>query len=173
MSAVAVRTQLRAGDLDEIVRLHGILYAREHGFDATFETYVAGPLAAFGARTSRHERIWIAESERRIVGCVAIVDAGARAAQLRWYLVDPSVRGAGLGTALLHEAIAFARKAGYRSIFLWTVSLLTAAARRYEAAGFVPVEAKPGRHWGVDVIEERYVLMLADNPGQLPHSGVS
>ena len=173
MSAVAIRNQLRPGDLDEIVRLHGMIYAKEYGFDATFETYVAGPLAAFGARTSRHERIWIAESEGRIVGCVAIVDAGTRTAQLRWYLVDPSVRGAGLGSALLHEAITFARKTGYRSIFLWTVNLLAAASRRYEAAGFVRVEQMPGRHWGLELVEERYALVLADNTGQLPHSGIS
>ena len=173
MSAIAVRTTLREGDLDEIVRLHGTVYAKEFGFDATFETYVAGPLAAFGARRSRHERIWIAESEGRIVGCVAVVDAGTRIAQLRWYLVDPSVRGAGLGSTLLDEAIAFARKAGYRTIFLWTVSLLAAAARRYAAAGFLKVEERAVRHWGLHVIEEQYALVLADNPGQLPNSRIS
>ncbi|HEX4823787.1 MAG TPA: GNAT family N-acetyltransferase [Candidatus Polarisedimenticolaceae bacterium] len=173
MTGIAVRTALRAGDLDEIVRLHGTVYASECGFNATFETYVAGPLAAFGARTSRHERIWIAESEGRIVGCIAIVDTGTRIAQLRWYLVSPAARGAGLGTALLDEAIAFARQSGYRTIFLWTVSLLTAAARRYEAAGFAKVEERAGRHWGVEVVEERYDLMLADNAGHLPNSRVS
>ena len=51
---------------------------------------------------------------------------------------------------------------------LWTVSALEAAARLYRAAGFERVEQRPGRHWGVEVIEERYELVLTDNPGSLP-----
>lgn len=84
----------------------------------------------------------------------------ADVAQLRWFLVHPSARGAGLGRRLLGEAVQFARESGYASIQLWTVSALTTAARLYRAFGFVKVEDKPGRMWGVDVMEERYVLEL-------------
>jgi hypothetical protein len=41
-------------------------------------------------------------------------------------------------------------------VFLWTVSALTAAARLYRAAGLRKVEERPGRLWGVDVVEEKY-----------------
>ena len=50
-------------------------------------------------------------------------------------------------------------------MFLWTVSALTAAGRLYRAAGFEKVEEKPGRHWDVDVIEEKYVLDLGKREG--------
>jgi hypothetical protein len=33
---------------------------------------------------------------------------------------------------------------------------LDAAGRVYRAAGFRLVEERPGRHWGVDVIEAKY-----------------
>jgi hypothetical protein len=56
--------------------------------------------------------------------------------------------------------VLFAKECGYRSVFLWTVNALTSAARLYRDAGFVKVEEKPCRHWGVDVVEERYVLDL-------------
>jgi GNAT superfamily N-acetyltransferase len=88
------------------------------------------------------------------------VAASADVAQLRWYLVDPAVRGQGLGRRLLDEAVAFSRGAGYRLVILWTVSALTAAARLYTAAGFRKVEEQPGRAWGVDVVEEKYELQL-------------
>jgi GNAT superfamily N-acetyltransferase len=157
---VTIRTSLAPGDVGAIVRLHGILYAREYGFDPTFEAYVAGPLAEFVRAGSDGGRLWIAEQEGRLVGCVAVVAASAETAQLRWFLVDPAARGAGLGKRLLGEAIQFARDAGYRTMILWTVSALTAAAHLYRAAGFRKVEEKPGRQWGVDVVEEKYELAL-------------
>jgi N-acetylglutamate synthase-like GNAT family acetyltransferase len=157
---ITLRTSLRPGDLGQIVSLHGTLYAREYGFDATFEAYVAGPLAEFVRSGSERERLWIAEQDGRLVGCIAIVLTSAETAQLRWFLVDPVTRGAGLGKRLLQEAIDFSRGCGYRGIILWTVSTLAAAAHLYRWAGFQKVEEKPGHHWGQDVIEEKYELVL-------------
>ena len=145
--------------------MHGAIYAAEQGFDRTFETYVAGPLAEFAARGAPRERIWLGEEDCRLIGCIALVEAAHDVAQLRWFLVDPAARGRGLGTRLIAELIDFARARKYRSIFLWTVSALAPASRLYRAAGFAKTEERPGRHWGIEVIEEKYVLALADNPG--------
>jgi N-acetylglutamate synthase-like GNAT family acetyltransferase len=146
--------------LGSLVRLHGIVYAREYGFDETFEAYVAAPLAEFVRSHSDRDRLWIAEREGSIVGCIAIVGVSAEEGQLRWFLVDPSARGRGLGTRLLREAIAFSKCRGFQTLFLWTVSALTAAARLYQSFGFEKVEEKRGRHWGVRVVEEKYRLAL-------------
>src|SRR5262249_32181441 len=99
--AFTLRTQLRPGDVGAIVRLHGVHYAREHGFDATFEAYVAKPLADFVLTPSPRQRLWLAETDGELVGCIAIVAASAAVAQLRWFLVIPEARGHGLGTRLL------------------------------------------------------------------------
>jgi len=157
---VTTRHDLKPGDIGDIVRLHGIIYAQEYAFDHTFEAYVAGPLSEFVQSASARQRLWIAEREGRIVGCIAIVALSTEVAQLRWFLIDPSARGLGLGKKLLNEAIAFCRDCGYESIILRTVSTLVAAAHLYLAAGFRKVEEKPGRRWGVDVIEEKYELNL-------------
>ncbi|MBS1914180.1 MAG: GNAT family N-acetyltransferase [Bacteroidetes bacterium] len=165
-AAITLRTDIRPGDIGTITAMHGFLYAREYGFDATFEAYVAGPLSEFVRAGSERERIWIAECEGGIVGAVAIVAAAEevatteRMAQLRWFLVDPSVRGAGLGRRLLEEAVAFAREEGYGGIILWTVSALRAAAHLYTSIGFQKVESIPTRLWGTDVVEERYDMSL-------------
>jgi ribosomal protein S18 acetylase RimI-like enzyme len=159
--AVTVRTSLRPGDLGAVVHLHGTVYAREYGFDPTFEAYVAGPLAEFVRAGSARERLWVAEQDGRVVGCVGIVAAAPETAQLRWFLVDPAARGAGLGRRLLGEAVAFCKACGYGTVVLWTVSALTAAAHLYRSAGFRKVEERPGRVWGADVVEEKYELRLA------------
>jgi ribosomal protein S18 acetylase RimI-like enzyme len=160
-SAWTLRYDLRPGDLGELVRLHGTIYARECGFDPTFEAYVAGPLAEFVNTRTERDRLWIAERSDRILGCVAIVGASRREAQLRWFLVVPAARRQGLGRALLHEAVEFCARCAYESVFLWTVSALTAAARLYRRFGFERVEERSGRLWGVEVVEEKYVARLA------------
>jgi N-acetylglutamate synthase-like GNAT family acetyltransferase len=157
-AAVLLRTDLRPGDLGTIVSLHGTVYARDHGFDTTFEAYVAGPLAEAVLAASAGTRLWVAERGGRVVGSLAVVAAEPGVGQLRWFLVEPGARGAGLGRRLLYEALAFCLECGHDSVFLWTVSALTAAAHLYRAAGFRKVEERPGRRWGVDVIEERYEL---------------
>lgn len=157
---IELRTELGPGDVEAIVRFHCEEYGREFGFDPTFQDHVSEPLAAFARSSSARQRVWIAESSRAMVGCIAIVEASARAAQLRWFLVDASARNTGLGRRLLGEAIRFSREIEYDALFLWTVSVLHAAAHLYRDFGFEIVESNPGRLWGVDLIEERYELKL-------------
>jgi GNAT superfamily N-acetyltransferase len=160
MSGIMLRHQLRPGDVGGIVTLHGLLYAQECGFDTSFEAYVAEPLAQFVTRRSPRERVWVAEREGRMVGCIAIVAERDTVAQLRWFLVAPSSRGGGLGRRLIGEAVAFSRDAGYERMILWTVSGLEAAAHLYRAVGFQRTEALPAVRWGVEVVEEKYELDL-------------
>jgi ribosomal protein S18 acetylase RimI-like enzyme len=159
-TTLILRHELKPGDLGYIVYLHGTVYAQEYGFDRTFEAYVAGPLAEFCRSQTAKDRLWIAERGDQIVGCIAIVGKTEKEAQLRWYLVEPSARNQGLGRRLLEGAIEFAKHNGYDSIFLWTVHSLKAAARLYRSVGFTKVEENEVKQWGVDVIEERYVLQL-------------
>jgi GNAT superfamily N-acetyltransferase len=157
---VSVRHELKPGDIGYLTYLHGILYARECGWDYTFEAYVAGPLSEFARSQTERERIWIVESGGRIAGSVGIVEASASAAQLRWLLLHPALRRYGLGRTLMAEAVGFCRDRGYSSIFLWTVSALTAAASLYRSFGFKVTEEKTHEMWGATVTEQRYELKL-------------
>jgi len=155
-----IRTDLRPGDIGTIISLHGTVYAHEHGFDSTFEAYVAEPLAQFVKANSTRQQLWIAERDGHIVGCIAIVPVSETIAQLRWYLVEPNSRGLGLGRRLLDDAISFSHQSGYSHIILWTEGSLLAAARMYERTGFRKTESKPGHLWGLNVVEEKYELRL-------------
>ncbi|MDD2754626.1 MAG: GNAT family N-acetyltransferase [Methanothrix sp.] len=66
---------------------------------------MAIPLVQFARSHSHRERIWIAEREDKIVGCVAIVKFSENIAQLRRRLLHPEVRGQGLGRKLLQDAL--------------------------------------------------------------------
>ncbi|HEY9593990.1 MAG TPA: GNAT family N-acetyltransferase, partial [Spirochaetia bacterium] len=87
--------------------------------------------------------------------------AAAGAAQLRWLLLHPSLRGHGLGRALVEEALAFCRASGYASVLLWTEGSLETATTLYRRFGFKRTETKTGGIWGATRTEERYDLSLS------------
>lgn len=153
---VVVLRPPRPGDLGWIVERHGTVYAREHGWDPTFEALVAGIVAEIGARplNPARERLWIAETDGRRAGSVAVVRHDDRTAKLRILIVDPAARGLGLGRRLVEEAVAFARDVGYRRMTLWTFDDLVAARAIYERTGFVRVSATPERSFGRDHVAE-------------------
>lgn len=159
---IRLRTDIRTGDIGELIRLHGEVYAREYGWDWTFEAFAAG---TFGRMADRwdvaRDRLWIAEQDGRVVGCIAILSVDDVTAQLRWFVVHPAARGAGLGRRLIEEAISFTRGAGYRRVFLWTMATLTTAAHLYRAHGFELTHQETVERWGAVLTEERYDLQLA------------
>ena len=162
MTEMTVRHDLRPGDMGRVIAMHGVLYDREFGFDHGFEAYVAETVAEFGRLVRPGlDRLWVAERDDQLVGSIAMLGREDGAAQLRWFLVHPDARGCGLGRRLIDESLAFCRTAGHRSVYLWTVNGLDAAARLYVAAGFRKTETKPPAVlWGVQLAEERYDLDL-------------
>jgi DNA-binding MarR family transcriptional regulator/GNAT superfamily N-acetyltransferase len=144
------------GDLGWVVERHGYRYASEYGWDTTFEALVARIVADFAERDdSKREAAWIAELDGERVGCVFCTAAEAKdTAQLRLLIVEPSARGAGVGTRLVDECLRFARRVGYRRITLWTNDVLVAARRIYERAGFRCDRREPHHSFGHDLIGE-------------------
>jgi GNAT superfamily N-acetyltransferase len=66
----------------------------------------------------------------------------------------------GLGDTLVSECVHFARTAGYRRIVLWTQSILAAAHRIYQRAGFRLVKEEPHHSFGHDLIGQEWELEL-------------
>jgi DNA-binding MarR family transcriptional regulator/GNAT superfamily N-acetyltransferase len=146
---------LRPGDLGWVVQRHGQRYAEEYGFDATFEGLVAQIVADYAVSPhADRQHAWIAELDGEPVGSVFCTRRDDDVAQLRLLLVEPSARGAGVGTALVDECLRFATSAGYREIMLWTNDILHAARRIYERAGFTLEFEGPKPNFGADLTEQ-------------------
>lgn len=158
---ITIRRLGKPGDLGWVVMAHGEMYAREFGWDTTFEALVARIVADYAAaHDDNREAAWIAEDGGRRVGCVFCVAADDQTAQLRILLVDPAARGHGTGARLVDECLQFARQAGYKRMKLWTNHPLAAARRVYQSRGFQLVEEEPHRSFGANLIGQVLELDL-------------
>lgn len=152
----------RPGDIGWMVQRHGELYASEYGFDSSFEALAA----EVGMQFLRDfdpdwERCWIAELETgERVGSVFLIRKSKTVAKLRVLLVDPKARGLGVGKALVQACIDFARAKGYKTLTLWTNSILLAARDIYRKAGFELVASEPHESFGHRLIGETWDLKL-------------
>ena len=153
--------QHQPGDMGWIVHRQAILYADEYGWDGTYEALAAEIVAHFIKNNDpRRERCWIAEKDGARVGAVFVAKVSDEIAKLRLLHVEPSARGLGIGKRLVEECIRFARQAGYQKITLWTQSILQAARRIYEQAGFRVVHKEQHHSFGKDLTAETWELDL-------------
>lgn len=69
-----------------------------------------------------HERLWVWDHAGQVVGAIAYEAYGDKGL-LRSLIVDPELRGTGLGGALLHAGLGEMRKAGLRDAYGLTTTI--------------------------------------------------
>lgn len=159
-SRIAIRAH-RPGDIGWVISLHGELYARDYGWDISFEALVAEIAAAFLRNYNpAGERCFIAELDGRRVGSAFVVRASETEAKLRLVIIDPKAQGLGLGKQLVSEAMSFAKAAGYVRMSLWTNDILHAARHIYIKAGFRLVAEEEHHSFGVDLVGQNWACDL-------------
>lgn len=159
--AVTIRSDLRPGDVGQLIYLHGWLYEKECGYNHIFEGYVCKTFYDFYQNYSpEKDRVWIAEAEGKIVGAIAIVGHSETRAQLRWFILHPDYRGIGLGRKLLSGAIEYCRDKGFQEVFLETTREQQTAVAMYKKAGFKLVKEFDNHAWGKTLTEQMYEMTM-------------
>ena len=84
---------------------------------------------------------WVATSEKRVIGTIALIDIGNAQVALRKMFVDAAFRGRVHKTAqlLLDTAVAWVREKKCAQIFLGTIDAFQAAQRFYKKNGFIEI----------------------------------
>lgn len=157
---VAIRP-LRPGDTGWIIGTHGALYARDEGYDQSFEALVARIMAEFLERgDTARECAWIAEAGGQRLGTISCMAEDDQTARLRLFILVPEARGMGLGQRLHDSCISFARAAGYRRMVLWTHESHAAACALYAKSGWRLLRSVAARAYGQDVVDQDWEITL-------------
>lgn len=148
-------------DAPWLVARHGRLYAQQDGFDGTFAPLVAQILADFIAdHDPTREAGWITEVADQPVGSIFCVRQDDDTAKLRLFLLEPHLRGQGLGQRMLTHCMGFARSAGYRRMELWTHASHSAACALYARNGWHVTAAQAVHSFGQDLVAQSWKIDL-------------
>ncbi len=144
---IHIRDELRCGDLGRIIALHGVVYEPLGDFGLSFEAYVAKTIAEYVLDNESRGRVWLAERDNDLVGCVAIAERGQNIGQLRWLLVDSAMRGFGLGHRLVTLALDHCVERALESVCLETTDGLPESMQLYEKLGFEVLSTETADLW--------------------------
>jgi putative acetyltransferase len=136
MPGDAVIRDYRAGDE---VRVQEIVGASLASYGLTFEPGGTDrDLFAIPETYFAHGGIFrVLEHDGKVVGSYGLHNEGGRVTELRKMYLDAAVRGRGFGRMMLEDALATARRLGFRAIVLESHSRLVEAAKLYRKYGFV------------------------------------
>ena len=153
------------GTIGRVTELQATYYHTHWKLGLYFEAKAATEMSAFLSRfDAAHDGAWIARVKDEIVGAIFIdgIDADGEGARLRWFIIAPAYQGCGLGNRLMHEAVSFCKKAGYKRVYLTTFSGLSAARHLYEKFGFRLYHEEDGSHLtgSSSLIEQKFALVL-------------
>jgi GNAT superfamily N-acetyltransferase len=167
VAGIEVYHEFKAGDLGELIRIHGIQNLKDYGFNHVHEAYCAKIAVDFILDPEpKRSHAWLLKKGNQVVGSVLIVERPENQAQLRLLFVDDYVRGIGLGRWLVQESIRYTWQSCFDSVHLWTVAGLDRAISIYESLGFVKTEEKCVEEWGGSRVEVRYDLRFdGSQPG--------
>jgi N-acetylglutamate synthase-like GNAT family acetyltransferase len=86
---------------------------------------------------------WVAVSQGKVIGTVALLDIGNHQGALRKMFVDSRYRGPehGVSARLLDTLLEWSRARGMREVYLGTTEKFLAAHRFYERNGFAQIAA--------------------------------
>lgn len=136
MSASILLRPASTADLDDVRTLFRE-YETWLETDLCFQGFEAELASLPGRYAPPSGRLWLADVDGALAGCIALRDLGEGVCEMKRLFVRDFARGRGAGLALVRRVIDDARAIGYRAMRLDTMpDRMGRANALYEALGF-------------------------------------
>jgi len=140
MTEITIHPAVGESDIKSVKRLFEE-YAAWIAIDLSFQNFDEELRRLPGDYAPPRGALFLAFAEGTPAGCVAVRPFDENDCEMKRLYVRDSFRGLSAGEHLAHEAIAWARGAGYRRMLLDTLPPMRAAHRLYERLGFLEIPA--------------------------------
>lgn len=148
-----------SSDIEYVISRHKTLYYAERHLSNVFFDYVDNIVYQFANNFNfKTDCLNILECNGNPAGSIAIAKVDNETAQLRFFMLEPEMRGRGYGNKLMDIALDFCREKKYKHVFLLTISAQIIARHIYECRGFQKTASYDKSEWGEGVVEERWDL---------------
>jgi ribosomal protein S18 acetylase RimI-like enzyme len=124
------------GDIGWLISIHGKLYAEQFNFDSNFEIAIAKKVLTFLEAPHAFNRLWIASTDYKRVGSIAVSLQHDQTAFVNFLLVKTQYRGYGIARKLLDKVISHSKDNDLEILRLETYSCLESARKLYSKYGF-------------------------------------
>jgi GNAT superfamily N-acetyltransferase len=125
----------RASDAPAVIALIGRVFA-EYNFVWTPATEVPDLFDLERHYREKAGAFWVARLDGQVVGSVGVERLPDGRAELHRLYLDSTLRGRGVGRALVEAVLGWCRAAGVKQLTLWSDTRFDRAHRLYEGMGF-------------------------------------
>jgi len=130
-----VPTPATAADVPAVMLLIGRVFA-EYGLLLMPAFEVPDLLRFYAHYTPPRGAFWVVREDTRVVGSVGVERLDDRTAELHRLYLDSTLRGRGIGRALVETVLDWAREQGVRRLVLWSDTRFEQSHRLYRRLGF-------------------------------------
>lgn len=161
IDGVLFTTDFTQEDVETSIKRQREIFGGEFGFLDSSHRYAEKTIREF-AKTWNKEKdfLLIAKKDGRFIGTITFMGEENNVGRLRFLILEPDMRGKGIGKAIVTTALEWAKSLGYSHIYLSTHSVLKTARGMYAKLGFVKTseesaeEVCPGAMeevWEIDI----------------------
>jgi RimJ/RimL family protein N-acetyltransferase len=130
-----VPTRATLADVPAVMLLIGRVFA-EYGL-LLMPSFEVPDLLRFNEHyTPPRGAFWVVRDETRVVGSVGVERLDTRTAELHRLYLDASLRGRGIGRALVETVLTWTRDEGLERLVLWSDTRFEQSHRLYRRLGF-------------------------------------